>query len=265
MNSGNNSSANVLEYTETQRNLAVRINAHKHFSNFSLEDWLNSHLNLMPRAALLDLGCGNGNLFPVFGKMLGESGLVVGIDKSDELLWEASKQNCITRTLLLKWDMNARMPFLEGSFDYVISSFAIYYIDDVTAILREIKRVLRRSGEVFLIGPADNNAKELYEFNKRIFGFGRCEKIDKRTKRLEKEFYPVLKTLFTDVAFNIIPSKLVFPGKKEFLEYYTATLLFEESVKKCVSKPNIETIDAHDISPIVVSKEMVILRGIKNE
>lgn len=264
MNSDNNRSTNLLAYTETQHNLAVRIKAHKHFSNFSLEDWLNSHLNLRPGAALLDLGCGNGNLFPVFGKMLGERGLVVGIDKSDELLLEASKQYSITRTLLLKWDMNTKMPFLEGSFDYVISSFAIYYVDDATAILREIKRVLRRSGEVFLIGPANNNAKELYEFNKRIFGFGRDEKIDKRTNRLEMEIYPVLKTLFTDVAFNIIPSKLVFPGKKEFLEYYTATLLFEESVKKCVIKPDMETIDVHDISPIEVSKEMIFLRGIKN-
>ncbi|MDN3513527.1 MAG: class I SAM-dependent methyltransferase [Candidatus Brocadia sp.] len=264
MNSNNNRSTNILEYTETQHNLAVRIKAHKHFSNFSLEDWLNSHLNLRSGAALLDLGCGNGNLFPVFEKMLGERGLVVGIDKSDELLSGASNQNCITHTLLLKWDMNARMPFLEGSFDYVISSFAIYYVDDVTAIVGEIKRILRQSGEVFLIGPTDNNAKELYEFNKRMFGFGRDEKIDKRTNRLEREFYPVLKTLFTNVAINIIPSKLVFPGKKEFLEYYTATLLFEESVKKCLSKPNMETLDVHDISPIEVSKEMVILKGIKN-
>ncbi len=253
----------ALGYNERQNNLAIRIHAHKQFSNFNLESWIENNLDLKPGAMLLDLGCGNGNLFPIFSKKLGERGVIVGIDKSTELLSEAKNKNSMNR-ILLEWDMNGRMPFFDENFDYVISSFAIYYVNNVVEIVKEIKRVLCTYGKVFLIGPTDNNAKELYEFNEKVFGFGRDDKIDKRTNRLEKEFYPVLSAHFANVTIEKIPGKLIFPGRSEFLQYYTATLLFEESVKKCGFKLHVEALIPRGLSSIEVSKEMIILSGCKN-
>lgn len=253
-----------LGYNEKKDNLAVRIDAHKKYSSLSLEDWITGNIAVKKGAAILDIGCGNGNLFPVYSEMAGESGLIVGIDKSSELLREAKNRSCKTPVLLMEYDMNSRLPFVEGSFDHVISSFAIYYAADVHGTVDEIARMLKGGGEAVLIGPTDNNAKELYEFNKKVFGFGRDENTGRRTNRLEDEFYPVFKEKLCSVSLDKIPSKLVFPGKPEFIKYYLATLLFEESAKRQGQAFDARQVTDVKLDSFDISKEMIVLRGKKS-
>lgn len=252
-----------LGYDEKENNLAIRINAHKKFSNFSLEDWIAGHVALKKGSVVLDIGCGNGNLFPTYSEKVGVSGLIVGIDKSLDLLREAKNQRCKTPKFLLEYDMNSRFLFVDSSFDYVFSSFAIYYVNDVLAIVDEIARVMAAGGEAILIGPTNNNAKELYDFNEKVFGFSRDEKINRRTNRIEDEFYPVFQKKFEEVSIDRIPSKLVFSNKEEFLRYYLATLLFEESVKKSGAVFDVNRISDVKLSVFEVSKEIIVLRGKK--
>lgn len=253
-----------LGYNEKEDNLAIRISAHKKFSNFSLEDWITGQVALKKGSVVLDIGCGNGNLFPAYSEKVGESGLIVGIDKSLELLREAKNQRCRTPKLPLGYDMNLKLPFVDSSFDYVLSFFAIYYANDVLAIVDEILRVMASGGEAILIGPTNNNAKELYDFNEKVFGFSRNEKINRRTNRIEDEFYPVFHKKFAEVSIDKIPSKIVFPDKGEFLKYYLATLLFEESVKKYGAVFDVNRISDVKLDVFEVSKEMIVLRGKKS-
>lgn len=253
-----------LGYNEKEDNLSIRISVHKKFSNFSLENWVAGHVGLKKGSVVLDIGCGNGNLFPAYSKKVGDSGLIVGIDKSLELLREAKNQRCKTPKLLLGYDMNLKLPFIDSSFDYVFSFFAIYYANNVLAIVEEIVRVMAAGGEAILIGPTNNNAKELYDFNEKVFGFSRDEKINRRTDRLEGEFYPVFQKKFAEVSIDKIPSKLVFPDKGEFLKYYLATLLFEESVKKYGVVFDVNRISDVKLDVFGVSKEMIVLRGKKS-
>ena len=254
-------------YNETQDNLSIRIEAHKNFSSFSLEDWLAANLPAKEGDHILDIGCGNGNLFPVYLKKITGRGAITGIDKSKELLLQAQQGAAGFPISLLQWDMNKKMPFSEGTFDYVLSTFAIYYIDDAAAIIKNIAKILKPGGEMFLVGPAENNAKELYEFNRRLFGLdrGMDEMSAARTARLEKEFYPLANDVFGCVTRDIIPGQLKFPGKSEFLRYYTATLLFEESCKKTGVTPRPEKINSVELSSWNISKEMVVIRGKKDE
>lgn len=253
-----------LSYNERQDNLSIRIEANKRFSNFDLEDWLDECLPFKPGDIILDIGCGNGNLFRCYSRKLADRGVIVGIDQSKELLSEAIKREGTEPKVLLEWNMNDRFPFIERSFNHVISTFAIYYVDDVRAIIEDIKKVLKLSGEIFLIGPTSNNARELYEFNKKIFNFRRDEKAIRRTNRIEKEFYPAITDIFESVSAEKIPSKLVFPSKVEFITYYMATLLFEESVKKSGFKPNANKLLSFDTPSLEICKEIIVLRGRKN-
>jgi SAM-dependent methyltransferase len=177
------------------------------------------------------------------------------------LLAEAALVNIITPVVLLQLNMNNPLPFVPGSFDYVISTFAIYYVEDVTLIAEDIRRVLKRHGEFIFIGPTDKNARELYDLNKMVFKIDRTERIDKRTNRIEKEFYPVMSKLFKHVTTMIIPNKLIFPNKKEYLKYYLATLLFEESVKEANRKFDLHHLEEIDLPSLEISKEMIMLRG----
>lgn len=250
-------------YNEKRDCLSIRIEAHKKYSNFSLDDWLSRNLSIKEGQSLLDIGCGDGNFFGLYGGKLGRGGLVVGIDQSDELLEKASKRETAASTLLLKWSMNDTMPFVPSSFNAVISTFAIYYVDDVSRILGDIKRVLRDGGEMLLIGPTDANAKELYDFNELVFGIKRDEKIGIRTNRLQTEFAPAAQGVFKNCRIETIPSKIQFPSQDEFIRYYKATLLFEESLKKTFRAVTDEYLKSIPFPAWEISKEMAVVRGEK--
>lgn len=259
-NTGNN---NLFGYSEKKDNLAIRIEANKKFSNFSLEDWLKEHLPFRDGDKIIDIGCGNGNLFPCYSEKLKSNGLIVGVDQSKELLLEAKKQDCITPKILLEWNMNSRLSFIDESFDHTISAFAIYYADDIETLVREIARVLKPGGEILFIGPAENNAKELHAFNRSIFNIDHSQKAIQRAKRIKEICYPVAKDIFDDVLLDRISSKLIFPDKGKFIEYYTATLLFEESARDSGINPDAEKIFSTSIPSLKISKEMIFLRGRK--
>lgn len=259
MNNKHENSNTGLGYQETQSALETRIQAHQKYSSFSLEEWVERYLPLSMGEILLDIGCGNGNLFPSYSKKLGNQGVIVGLDQSTNLLSNAAKREGVTPRLLLQWDMNQSFPFVENSFNLVVSFFAIYYADDVERIVTEIKRVLKTEGSLFLIGPTDRNAGELYDFNEKLFGIARDEKINRRTNRLEKEFSHTVQKVFGSIHCDKIPCKLVFPNREEFVRYYLATLLYEESVKKAGTAPTNNDISAIKMPSYEVSKEMIVL------
>lgn len=250
-----------LEYTENQEDLAIRINAHKQYSNFSLEDWMGDHIHIEPGMTVLDIGCGSGNLFPVYAHKLGEYGVIAGIDKSRELLGQANRLQLATPKVLLEWDMNSGLPFADKSVDVVISTFAIYYVDDVNKIMSEIARVLKDGCPFYIIGPTNNNALELYRFNTRVFDLEMHEKANARSQRIESDFYAVAGNLFRDVNIEKIPCKLIFPDEAEYIKYYKASLLYRESSEKAGTFPDDSRLYECLDRKLEISKEMVVLWG----
>ena len=258
-----NKSTTAMGYKEKSDALAIRINAHKKYSNFSLEDWLKKNLSFKKSDIILDIGCGSGNLFPVYAEFLSETGIIVGMDKSKELIRAAMACDIPTPKVILKSDMDTYLPFADSHFDHVISTFAIYYAENIDLILNEVNRILKPSGQFLFLGPTNKNAKELYNFNKVVFGFDRDNKVTKRTNRIEKEFYPCSKTIFQNITIEKIQRKLVFPDKEKFVEYHMATLLFEESALKAEYWPSKESLIATEFPSLKISKEMILLKGTK--
>lgn len=253
------SNKNALGYTESNNALNIRIETHKKYSNFSLEKWIGENIPLAAGQVVLDIGCGNGNLFPVYNTMMQKQGIIIGIDQSLELLASARAVDTDVAKVLLQLDLNNRFPFLPDTFDHIISTFSIYYANDPALTLQEIHRTLKPKGNCYLIGPTDRNASELYEYNQLVFGWGREDKVTQRTNRLEKVFFPAANQLFAKAEKQIIPCKLVFPSESEFLRYYQATLLFEESLKK--SGKNVAELELPKNPSLTkeISKEMIVL------
>jgi len=99
-------------------------------------------------AALLDAGCGTGgNLAHLPG-----AGRRVGLDFSPDALAGARKRNL---TQLVRGTVTS-LPFAAGSFDAAISMSVIYHqwVADPADALRELHRVLRPGGLLFLDVPA---------------------------------------------------------------------------------------------------------------
>ncbi|MBY0440712.1 MAG: class I SAM-dependent methyltransferase [Mycobacteriaceae bacterium] len=95
---------------------------------------------------VLDLGCGTGYFARRIAPVVGDSGVVVGIDPSPASLDYAAAHappNCTFQTAQAQ-----DLPFADASFDVVVSSLTFHHIapDGRLAAIREALRVLRPGG-----------------------------------------------------------------------------------------------------------------------
>ena len=222
-----------LSYKEKHERLAVRIRAHKKFVNYDIDEWIAAFLMRRARQAIFDLGCGNGNHLHLYLNCVGSNGRVAAIDREIDLINEAKRRyDGITNLDLRVGSMDVCLPFADDSFDTSFSNFAVYNAADPAFTLGEVKRVLQPGGEIVLIGPTINNARELYAFNERLTGKAIDEVTLIRTDRLRREILPQVRGIFAEVREEVINSHLVFPSAEEFLRYFMATMLYEEGAEK---------------------------------
>ena len=107
-------------------------------------------LRLAPGERVLDVCCGSGASAIPAAEAVGPDGRVVGVDLADNLLELArakAKQRGLTNIHFQSGDL-MRLPFDPGSFDTVVCVFGIFFVPDMEAALRELKRVVRKGGRV---------------------------------------------------------------------------------------------------------------------
>ncbi|GAB3147664.1 class I SAM-dependent methyltransferase [Micromonospora sonneratiae] len=95
---------------------------------------------------ILDAGCGSGLL----SAALRERGAIVtGFDSSPAMVELAARRLGEDATLLVA-DLSEPLPFADGVFDDVVVSLVLHYLEDWTAPLAELRRVLRPGGRLLL-------------------------------------------------------------------------------------------------------------------
>jgi SAM-dependent methyltransferase len=100
---------------------------------------------------VLDLGCGTGDL----ARRLASAGLcVTGCDISANMLSRAAASDPRGAIELRRLDASWRtLPFLADSFDAVVASSVLEYVDSPAAVLAECARVVRPGGVVLCTVP----------------------------------------------------------------------------------------------------------------
>jgi ubiquinone/menaquinone biosynthesis C-methylase UbiE len=120
------------------------------------------HEHSAPGGAVLDLGCGTGNL----AYELARAGFTVtGCDISPEMLARATntEQTQVVSWIQLDPDWQA-LPFSHGSFDVVVASSVLEYVKDPVAVLRECARVGRPGGAVLCTVPNLTHPSRWFEW-----------------------------------------------------------------------------------------------------
>jgi len=107
-------------------------------------------LRLQPGATVLDVGCGPGNFTGLFGPVVGDDGLVIGLDASHQMLRVAAADNSGPNIAYLRADAE-NLPFTDHTVDAVTCLAALYLINDPFRTLDEIARVLRSGGRIVIL------------------------------------------------------------------------------------------------------------------
>jgi ubiquinone/menaquinone biosynthesis C-methylase UbiE len=128
--------------------------------------WYKLVLEFLPPVKdrqVLEVACGRGG----FSRILGARGAnVCGADFSSSAIAIAKERllhdpSLTDRVSYVQADIQ-KMPFEENSFDIVISCETIEHVPDPTAALRELHRVCRPGGMLFLTTPNYLNLMGLY-------------------------------------------------------------------------------------------------------
>ncbi|MCF6154194.1 MAG: class I SAM-dependent methyltransferase [Candidatus Brocadia sp.] len=126
-------------------------------------------MNVKPNETILEVGVGTGLSLPLYPK----DARVVGIDISQEMLDKAeSKKQYYHLSNVNLYVMDASsMTFADNSFDKVIASHVITVVPDPLHTLKEIKRVCKKGGEIFILNYTGCNNKLISRFEKFISPF----------------------------------------------------------------------------------------------
>lgn len=116
-------------------------------------------LNLRPGERVLELGFGTGNEVIDLAQLVGANGTVAGIDISSGMLAVAQKKLADAKPpgqIDLRLADARQLPFADGSFDAVYSSFTLELFPeaDIPIVLAEVKRVLRAGGRLSVVSMA---------------------------------------------------------------------------------------------------------------
>jgi SAM-dependent methyltransferase len=166
---------------------------------------------LGPEPRVLVAGCGKGHEALFIRREL--AGSVVGVDISEQ--WDPSLGADVPDFLLLAGSI-LELPFADGSFDAVFYHHVIEHVDDPAGSLRELARILRPGGLIYVGTPNRHRAVGyLGSFEATTMEKLRWNLIDYRarvTNRFrnelgahagfsEKELRRMLAAEFTDIRF----------------------------------------------------------------
>jgi len=106
------------------------------------------HANLKSGDSVLDLGSGAGNDCFVARSIVGNSGTVVGLDFTEEMLSKARLNNQKMGYENIEFIMGdiEQIPMPDDSFDVVISNCVLNLVPDKEKAFAEIRRVLKPGG-----------------------------------------------------------------------------------------------------------------------
>ncbi|NRG47779.1 demethylmenaquinone methyltransferase [Bacillus sp. CRN 9] len=105
-------------------------------------------MDVQPGSKALDVCCGTGDWSIALSEAVGESGKVVGLDFSKNMLKigeEKVKEQGIKNIELVHGNA-MELPFPDNSFDYVTIGFGLRNVPDYMQVLKEMHRVVKPGG-----------------------------------------------------------------------------------------------------------------------
>ena len=110
-------------------------------------------LALSPGDGVLDVACGTGSFSRDFGRTVGPTGLVVGMDVSETMLTQAVAESTLDNVAYVRGDAQ-ELPFVAKSFDAVCCFAAFHLFADPMRALDRMTDVLTPGGRIAIFTTA---------------------------------------------------------------------------------------------------------------
>jgi len=117
---------------------------------------------LRPGERVLDVGCGTGTIARLAAERVGMNGRVSALDVNAGML---SVARSLPSAIHIKWYETAAesVPLPDNSFDVILCGLSFQFFVDKSAALREMHRVLKPGGRVYISTPQPNAFFDLFD------------------------------------------------------------------------------------------------------
>jgi ubiquinone/menaquinone biosynthesis C-methylase UbiE len=123
---------------------------------------LVNEAGLRPGERVLDVACGTGTIARLAAERVGQNGRVSALDVNAGML---SVARSLPSAVPIKWYETAAesVPLPDQSFDVIFCGLGLQFFADKSAALREMHRVLRPGGRVYISTPVPNAFFDLFD------------------------------------------------------------------------------------------------------
>lgn len=203
--------------------LKTRIETHVRYSErqVDLDNLCHAALGVDGTKSVLDAGCGPGG-FLSYLRVAGHAGRLVGLDRSDAMISEASE-----RDASVEWVVGdvERLPFTDGEFDRVSARHMLYYLDDIGSALSELERVTASDGSFLATTNAARSMPLIDDLYLDVLqAFGLPPRQHAAGEFHTENAIPLLNAVWPHVEETIIDNAFVFTSPEPIVRY-VATLL----------------------------------------
>lgn len=215
------------------KKLEVRINAHKQYSKYDINEWIISCVQPRKNEKLLDIGCGTGEQILRLSKFCGSFSEIIALDASDDSLKKVKNlaiENDIQNIIIMKGNMDELQNLLgsKKDFDLVISCFALYYSENIPKIILDVKKILSREDRFFVCGPTSGNNIELIEFQSQIMQ----SKIKQNKYPMTEYILPEIEKNFSHIKKYYFSNPITFPNYHALVNYWKSYYLYDPKIEE---------------------------------
>lgn len=141
-------SEKVKQQYSNSDNLTIRMSLHSKYSmnKQGFGNWINDQYTFFNGCRILELGCGNGDMWTESIKNIGKDSTLILSDFSEGMVAEVEEKYCSIRQVSFQQINIEEIPYKENYFDIVIANMMLYHVPDLEKALSEVARVLKSDG-----------------------------------------------------------------------------------------------------------------------
>jgi len=164
----------LVDQYKNSTNVDIRIRLHEKYSINPLTwfEWLYQNYHIQSHMKILEIGCGNGELWNINKENIPVDCQIIVSDISQGMINDARNNIKEIHNISYNCFDCHHIPYDDHSFDIIIANHVMFYLKNIHDVLIELKRVLKSEGYFYCSTYGRNHMKEITtlvkEYDSRI-------------------------------------------------------------------------------------------------